>query len=85
MSLQVHWTDRALKDVERLDRPLRHRIVEAVERFAATERGDMKRLQGDKSGIFRLRVGEWRVLFSSEAKGEITVRRVLPRSGAYRP
>ena len=85
MSLQVHWTDRALKDVERLDRPLRHRIVAAIEAFATTERGDLKRLQGDKSGIFRLRVGDWRVLFSSEAKGEMTVRRILPRSGAYRP
>ena len=53
----------------------------AVERFAETERGDIRHLQGDKSGELRLRVGPWRVLFS-QAEGEIVVRRVLPRSGA---
>ena len=84
MSLEIRWTDRALKDVTRLDRPLRHRIVVAVEAFAATERGDLKRLQGDLNNLFRLRVGDWRVIFSQEENG-ILVRRVLPRSGAYRP
>lgn len=84
MSLEIRWTDRALKDVARLDRPLRHRIVVAVEAFAATERGDLKRLQGDLNNLFRLRVGDWRVIFSQEENG-ILVRRVLPRSGAYRP
>jgi len=83
LSRQVRWTERALKDAERLDRGTRQRIVTAVERFAETERGDIRHLQGDKSGYLRLRVGPWRVLFS-QAEGEIVVRRVLPRSGAYR-
>lgn len=84
MSYQVRWTERALKDAGRLDRGTRQRIVSAVERLAETERGDIRYLQGNKSGLLRLRVGEWRVLFSQE-EGEIVVRRVLPRSGAYRP
>jgi mRNA interferase RelE/StbE len=84
LSYQVRWIERALKDAERLDRGTRQRIVAAVERFAETERGDIRHLQGDKSGVLRLRVGPWRVLFSQEGN-EIVVRRILPRSGAYRP
>ena len=69
----------------RLDSGLRRRVVVAVEAFADTERGDIRRLHGDKSGILRLRVGDWRVLFSPEGEKEILIRRVLPRGSAYHP
>ena len=55
-----------------------------VSHVAETERGDIRHLQGDKSGTLRLRVGNWRVLFSKEGGG-IVVRRVLPRGSAYQP
>lgn len=84
MSYQIGWTERALKDAGRLDRETRQRIVAAIEKLAETERGDIRHLQGDKSGTLRLRVGNWRVLFSKE-DGEIIVRRILPRGSAYQP
>jgi mRNA interferase RelE/StbE len=56
----------------------------AVSRFAATGRGDVKRLQGLPTE-FRLRVGKWRVRFSlDEARPVIHILRVLPRGEAYR-
>lgn len=64
MTLQVCWTDRALKDAARLDRRTRERIVAALERLAASRQGNIRRLQETKSEILRLRVGDWRVLFS---------------------
>lgn len=84
MSYEIRWTERALKDAGRLDRDARQRILAAVERLAETERGDIRHLQGDKSGMLRLRVGNWRVLFSQDG-AEIVVRRVLPRGSAYQP
>ena len=84
MSYQTRWTERALKDAERLDRGSRQRIVVAVEKLAETERGDIRHLQGDKSGTLRLRVGPWRVLFS-QAENAVIVQRILPRGSAYRP
>lgn len=84
MSYQIRWTERALKDAERLDRGSRQRIVVAVEKLAETERGDIRHLQGDKSGTLRLRVGPWRVLFS-QAENSVIVQRILPRGSAYRP
>ena len=84
MSYQIRWTERALKDAERLDRSSRQRIVVAVEKLAETERGDIRHLQGDKSGTLRLRVGSWRVLFA-QAENAVIVQRILPRGSAYRP
>lgn len=85
MTLQIHWTDRALKDVARLDRRTRERIVVALERLAASQQGNIRRLQGSQREILRLRVGDWRVLFSQEQEVGILVRRVLPRGSAYQP
>jgi mRNA interferase RelE/StbE len=85
VSRQVRWSNRAEKDLERLDRKVRQRIVAAVDRFAQTGQGDVKRLQGMKEETFRLRVGEWRVIFLEEETLFILILRALPRSGAYHP
>jgi len=85
VSRQVRWSNRAEKDLERLDRKVRRKIVAAVDRFAQTGQGDVKRLQGLKEETFRLRVGEWRVIFSQEETLLIVILRALPRSGAYHP
>ena len=85
MSRQVCWSNRAEKDLECLDRKTQQRIVAAVDRFAQTGQGDVKRLQGMKEEIFRLRVGDWRVLFSQGEILVILVLRVHPRGGAYHP
>ncbi|HEY2291571.1 MAG TPA: type II toxin-antitoxin system RelE/ParE family toxin [Thermoanaerobaculia bacterium] len=85
MSRQVRWSNRAEKDLERLDRKVRQRIVSAVDRFAQTGQGDVKRLQGMKEETFRLRVGEWRIIFLEEETLFILILRALPRSGAYHP
>jgi mRNA interferase RelE/StbE len=78
------WADGAARQVARLDRVTTRRIVAAVERFAGTGHGDVKRLEG-RPGEFRLRVGDWRVIFVLEpTTATMRVHRVLPRGGAYR-
>lgn len=50
ISLQrIHW-----RDVERIDA--------AVQRFATTGEGDVRRVPADHTGVMRLRVGRYRVL-----------------------
>jgi hypothetical protein len=44
------------QDIQGLDRNLQRRILNALERYAQTELGDVKRLQG-RPGQYRLRVG----------------------------
>jgi len=52
-------------------------------RFAGTGEGDIKKLQGD-SGELRLRVGDYRVRFTEEPPGTLSIHAVLHRSEAYR-
>jgi mRNA-degrading endonuclease RelE of RelBE toxin-antitoxin system len=68
-----------------LDRRTRERILTAIEKLVESDRGDIRRLQGSRSEVFRLRVGGWRVLFSKDEGPTIVVRRVLPRGSAYQP
>jgi mRNA-degrading endonuclease RelE of RelBE toxin-antitoxin system len=84
VSAQIDWTDGALNQVGRLDRRTRERIVGAVERFAETGYGDLRRVQ-TRPGELALRVGDWRVFLAvSAARETVRVLRVLPRGRAYR-
>lgn len=82
--LQIVWSHEADSDLERLDRAMLERVVAAVERYAQTGHGDVKPLRG-QSGLFRLRVGSWRVLFELVVdESGMLVLRVLARGRAYR-
>ncbi|MBI3964309.1 MAG: type II toxin-antitoxin system RelE/ParE family toxin [Chloroflexi bacterium] len=84
MTWTVRFSDRARRELARLDRQDAARVVAAVERFATTGYGDVKRLQGP-SGELRLRVGELRVRFRRDEEARLLeILRVLPRGRAYR-
>ena len=56
----------------------------AIRRFADENVGDVRKLT-DQDGMYRLRVGDWRVLFSFEHAGRtVFVVHVLNRRDAYR-
>ena len=57
------------------------RIAEAVERFGRDRSGDFKKLQGG-SNEWRLRVGDWRVIYEEQA-GQTVILRILNRRDAY--
>jgi mRNA-degrading endonuclease RelE of RelBE toxin-antitoxin system len=80
----VRWSERARKDLQRLDPANQRRVASVVARFAETREGDVKRLQGPLGSEFRLRSGDLRVRFFIDGDGTIVVLRVLPRDKAYR-
>jgi mRNA interferase RelE/StbE len=82
MKRRIEWRSRALKEAQRLDAALRERIADAVERLSE-DKVSVQRLEGYKPPLFRIRVGDWRILFTIEA-GVTTIQRVLPRDKAYR-
>ncbi len=63
MSREAVWHPRTLRDLGRLDEQIADRVIAAVERFAATEAGDVIRLTGYRPPTWRLQVGDWRVFF----------------------
>ena len=79
---KIAFTNQARADIRRLDQPTAIRVLEGLNRFAKTETGDSKALQGD-SGECRLRIGDYRVRYVEDA-GTLVIKRVLHRSEAYR-
>ena len=85
MRWRVAWTERAIKDADRLDPKIRQRIIAAIDRYAADERGDVVRLEAVEPPEWRLRVGAWRIRFRRDMEAQVlSVLRVLPRDKAYR-
>jgi mRNA interferase RelE/StbE len=84
---EVVWQRRALDDLHdltRRDRRAAERISQAVSRYAETGHGNVRKLEGDRER-FRLRVGDYRVIFRFEG-GQlvIVILRVRNRRDAYR-
>jgi mRNA-degrading endonuclease RelE of RelBE toxin-antitoxin system len=80
---EVEWTETALDDMAALDKGIARRVKQAVERFADTGAGNVKRLQGIDPPEYRLRVGDYRVRFHL-ADETVHVLRVRNRREAYR-
>ena len=82
----INLTKKALKQLKELDGPIRNRILEALvmlRDYGFTGRLDIKKLRGYK-GHYRIRVGEYRVLFELEKPNTIIVYTILPRKKAYK-
>lgn len=77
----VVWTRSAQRDLRRLQRQVADQVTNAVESYARTGQGDVRKLEARRE--YGLRVREWRALFTREPGGPIVVRRVLPRGRAY--
>ena len=80
---RILFTPPARADVRRIDREDAMRILTALDRFARTGEGDIKKLQGESEEL-RLRVGDYRVRFTEEPPGTLHIHAVLHRSEAYR-
>jgi len=87
LSRRLSWDRRALADLGALgsrDRQLARRIRAAIEQYAEDDLGDVRKLSGS-TDEYRLRVGDWRVVFRLEDGGRaMAVSRVLNRRDAYR-
>ena len=84
MSLRLDWTPRAQRDLARLDRATRERIVAAVLRLAETSQGDVVKLAGKQPPEYRLRVGGWRVRFAwDQGSGVLILLHIFKRGKGY--
>jgi mRNA interferase RelE/StbE len=79
----LEFERRAVKDLERLDPPIRDRVVAALQQLIADPvAAQLVKLTGRPE--HRLRVGDWRVILELEhATHTVVVLRVLPRGRVY--
>jgi len=64
VKLTARYSRAARKQLEALSSQDRERVLTAVDRLTLTEQGDIKQLKGPLQGLFRLRVGKLRAIFS---------------------
>lgn len=81
MDYRIELKPRAEKDLAALDRTIGRRITEKLRLLQHDLGGDVKRLK-DFDPKYRLRVGDYRVLFNVEGD-RIIVYRFVHRSEAY--
>jgi len=86
MRYEVYLTRKAKKDLDELDPKIRRRVLEALTMlrdYGFTPRLDIKKLRGYRTH-YRLRIGEYRILFELEKPRRVIVHAILPRKQAYR-
>jgi mRNA interferase RelE/StbE len=83
MPWRIQWTDQAIRDLSKLERPVAQRIVLKLEQTARDPLRFFSRLVGGDD--FKLRVGDYRLLaLLSHETMTILVERVDHRSRVYR-
>ena len=80
---RIEWLDEAREDIRRLDRPTAMRMFDGILHYARTGGGNVAPLHGIMAGAFRLRLGDYRVLFTVH-EGAMRIFGVRHRSEAYR-
>jgi len=74
------FSKQALKALARLNAAQKARIRQGIE---GIPQGDIKPMRG-LPGVYRLRVGDWRILFSYSAQNAVLVEKIAPRGDAYK-
>ncbi len=80
--MNVVWEPAARADLRRLDRDTAMRILLALTRYSEVGEGDVKKLT-DRDGLYRLRVGKWRVFFDLDTRGCARIHAIDNRGQAY--
>ena len=76
--MEIVYSKQAAKAISKISNPFKKNIKEAIEMIPA---GDVKKLQGYRNA-YRLRVGDYRILY--DVNGKIEITDILPRGSAYK-
>ena len=83
MSYILVYTKRSVKDINKLDKQVKKRIKESLEKYSNDPFYYSEKLTLPKLGNYRFRIGDYRVIFDIEEK-KIIILRVGHRSEIYK-
>jgi len=78
--MRATYSKQAVKVLERMDGVTKQRIREGVKKIPA---GNIVPLKG-APGNFRLRIGDWRILFAYVEKERAYIKKISPRGQVYK-
>lgn len=79
--MNLAFSKQAVKTINRMDSATKQRIKAAIDRLPD---GDTKQIKGRSIVTYRLRVGDWRVLYSFEDQSTILIEKIAPRGEVYK-
>jgi mRNA interferase RelE/StbE len=83
MAFEVYFSERAARELKKLDKQVQKRIIEKLQNYAETENlSEAKKLSNSDLGQWRYRIGDYRVIFDL-AGSEMQVLKVAHRSEVY--
>jgi mRNA interferase RelE/StbE len=83
MKFNLVYTQRAIRDVRKLETPTKRRIGKALLRFEEDPLKYAEKITDPKLGSYRFRIGDYRVVFDLE-ENDIVILRVGHRKDIYR-
>ena len=78
--MDIILSKKAAKSLEAMDKPTQARIAAGI---SAIPKGNIRPLKG-APGTYRLRVGDWRILFSYPSQNKILIEKIAPRGDIYK-
>jgi len=76
----IEYSKQAYKAITRMDSVSKKRILEGILNIP---QGDIKPLKGAE-GSMRLRIGDWRIIFSYVEDNAVLIEKIAPRGGVYK-
>jgi mRNA interferase RelE/StbE len=85
MSYKILFAKSAAKDYKSINEPVKAKIDEVLNKLEqlGTEAANIKQLTGEFKGFYRIRAGDYRVVFFLE-KNTITIISILHRKDVYK-
>ena len=83
MKYDIEFKPKAVRDIEDLPSRIQARVLARIEEMSNDLKGDVKRLT-NFTPEYRLRIGDYRVLFEIEEETIIIIYRIRHRREAYR-
>lgn len=83
MASRISYKASVAGDLRRLDKPTARRVLEKLERILGDNPDTGIPLTGEFRGLFKLRVGDYRVMYAKTASG-VLVLRIRHRKDVYR-
>jgi mRNA interferase RelE/StbE len=80
---RILYTQRAVKDISKLDPEVKGRIKKAMEKYSEIPLSYSKKLADTSLGTYRFRVGDYRIIFDIE-NNDLVVLRIGHRREIYR-
>lgn len=75
----LEYTPNAIKNLRALDKNISERILKKVKKYSESTDAlaSAKSLTGKMSGFYRYRVGDYRIVFSADEGGIVTILTIL--------